>query len=192
MDDDRAQATGVLEAHVSGDGAAAERLLPLIYDKLRALAHQYMKNEGGYQTLDPTGLVHEAYLRMIQINRIDWQGKSHFFAMAARQMRRILVERARAAAAEKRGGGRHRVTLRDDAAVSELAVDLIALDQGLDRLEQESPRQYRVAELRLFAGMLEKEIAHILGVTDRTVRSDWRVARAWLSAELESSALKMT
>ena len=185
MDDERREATHALTAHVTGDGGEADRLLPLIYDRLRGLARRYMKYESGYQTIEPTALVHEAYMRLIDITRVDWQGKNHFYAMAARQMRRILVERARAAGAQKRGAKAHRVTMRDDVDPrAELSLDLIALDEALARLAEESPRQSKVVELRLFAGMLVEEIAHVLGVSDRTVKQDWKVARAWLATEL--------
>jgi len=168
-----------------GDPAGADELLPLIYDKLRALARAYLRREGGYQTLDPTALVHEAYLRLADITRVDWQGRSHFFAMAARQMRRILVERARAAAAQRRGAGRRRITLSESiAAEGPASLDLLALDEALERLAGESPRQAQVAELRLFAGMQAAEIAEVIGVSERTARDDWHVARAWLTAEL--------
>ena len=181
-DDD---ATHVLTGAVDGDAAAADRLVPLIYDKLRLLARRYLNNERGYQTIEPTALVHEAYMRLVDITRIDWRGKNHFYAMAARQMRRILVERARAAGAAKRGARAQRVTLRDDVGVrQQLPLDLIALDSALEKLATESPRQSRVVELRLFAGMLVEEIAHVLDVSDRTVKQDWKVARAWLAAEL--------
>ena len=185
MNDEQRDATRALAAHLSGDGGEVDRLVPLIYDKLRALARRYMKNEHGYQTIEPTALVHEAYMRLIDIKRVDWQGKNHFYAMAARQMRRILVERARAAGAQKRGSNVHRVTMRDDVgAHRELSLDLIALDEALAKLAEESPRQSKVVELRLFAGLLVEEIAHVLGVSERTVKQDWKVARAWLTTEL--------
>ena len=182
---ERDDATQVLTGAVDGDGNAADRLVPLIYDKLRVLARRYLNNERGYQTIEPTALVHEAYMRLVDITRVDWRGKNHFFAMAARQMRRILVERARAAGAVKRGAGAHRVTLKDEIGVrQQLPIDLIALDTALEKLSAVSPRQSRVVELRLFAGMLVEEISNVLGVSDRTVKQDWKVARAWLAAEL--------
>lgn len=179
------EATRVLAAHSAGDCAASAVLLPLVYDKLRALARNYLKREGGYQTLQPTALVHEAYLRLIDVDRIDWAGKTHFFAMAATQMRRILVERARAAAAQKRGRRPKRLTLDDGLpAGGSATVELLILDETLDRLTGRSARQARVAEMRVFSGMLFREIALAVGVTERTVRQDWRMARAWLSREM--------
>ncbi|MCP3979110.1 MAG: sigma-70 family RNA polymerase sigma factor [bacterium] len=182
-----ADPTRDLTAHSAGDSSAADRLVPLIYDRLRALAGSYLKGEDCGHTLQPTALVHEAYVRMVDIDRVDWKGKTHFFAMAARQMRRILVEHARAANAQKRGAGRRRVTLHDDDALAEQnTLDLLALEQALERLSEASPRQARVAELRVFAGLQVKESAHILGVSERTIKQDWRVARAWLARELRS------
>jgi RNA polymerase sigma factor (TIGR02999 family) len=172
-----------------GDSGPAGELMPLVYAKLRSLAAKYMREERGYRTLQPTALVHEAWLRMERMERIDWKGKTHFFAMAATTMRRILVEQARAAGSRKRGERPARVELTEGlAAVPEFSADLLALDQALERLGARSARQARVAELRLFAGMEMAEIAEIVGVSDRTVRADWKVARAWLGRELSASA----
>jgi RNA polymerase sigma factor (TIGR02999 family) len=162
-----------------------EQLLPLVYDELRALAGRYMRGERPGATLQPTAIVHEAYLRLMNADGIDWKGKTHFFAVAAIQMRRILVEHARAAAAEKRGGGLQRITFSSDLAVApDGMVGLLALDEALVSLERRNERQARVAELRLFAGLLVKETALHLGVSERTVKDDWRFARAWLIKEL--------
>ena len=181
-----AQATLALTRHSTGDTRAADELLPVVYDELRALARRYMRQEGGYNTLQPTALVHEAYLRLIRINQMDWNGKTHFYAMAATQMRRVLIERARAAKAKKRGAGGIRLTLAEmDTAVPAPTLDLLSLDMALDELENRSARQAKVAELRLFAGMNHLETAHALKVSERTVRTDWRVARAWLARELD-------
>jgi len=163
----------------------AARLLPLVYDELRALAAHYLRGEKSGCTLQPTALVHEAYLRLAAHDRIRVQGKTHFFALAAIQMRRILVEHARAVATKKRGGGAHRVTLSDDiGGTSNGFVELLALDEALTRLSQRNGRRGRVAEMRLFSGMLVNEIAEHLQVSERTVKEDWRVARAWLMKEL--------
>jgi len=169
---------------LSGAQAAA-RLLPQVYKELRRLASLYLQREGAYHTLDPTALVHEAYLRMAKIDQIPWSGKTHFFAMAATQMRRILVEHARAAKTQKRGEGAERVTLREDSALTEVRiVEVLALDHALSNLASVNPRQARVAEMRLFAGMAVAETAQQLGVSERTVKGDWRVARAWLARQL--------
>src|SRR5262245_15539081 len=181
----RTQATQLLTAHAGGDGRAADELLPLVYDELRSLAGRYLAAERPGATLQPTALVHEAYLRLIDYDRIDWQGKTHFLAMAATQMRRILVERARGQAAQKRGGRGHRITLTEALTpTSDPSVELLALDEALSRLGARSPRQAQVAELRLFAGLFAREAAFCLGVSERTVKEDWRVARAWLMKEL--------
>jgi RNA polymerase sigma factor (TIGR02999 family) len=166
---------------------AADGLLPLVYDQLRRLARRYMRGERRGHTLEPTALVHEAYLRLQDLEHIDWKGKTHFYAMAARQMRRILVEHARAAGAQKRGAERQRITLSEEVALTpERSLDLIALDQALTALERQSRRQAQVAELRLFAGMSMAEVAESLAVCERTVKQDWRMARAWLSRELRA------
>jgi RNA polymerase sigma factor (TIGR02999 family) len=177
--------TQALEDHVAGDRGAASQLLPLVYDRLRALAARYMRQERPGHSLCPTDLVHEAYVRLVDITRISWQGKTHFFAMAARQMRRILVESARAHKAQKRGGNLQRVTLDDEAAFSpSVALDVLALNEALERLSELSSRQGEVVELRFFGGLSVRETAYVLGVSDRTIDQDWSVARAWLSREL--------
>jgi RNA polymerase sigma factor (TIGR02999 family) len=170
-----------------GDNHAAAELAPLVYEELRAIARRYMRRERGYQTLQPTALVNEAYYRLASGGSVEWRGKTHFLAVAATQMRRILVERARAAGRIKRGEGRRRITLDDDVApVPERTVDVLVLDEALGNLATRSERQARVAEMRLFSGMLVREIASTLEVSDRTVKEDWRFARAWLARELES------
>jgi RNA polymerase sigma factor (TIGR02999 family) len=169
---------------VSEDAAS---LLPLVYNKLKALARAYMSRERGYQTLQPTALVHEAYLRLSKADRVAWAGKTHFFAVAATQMRRVLVERARAARAQKRGTGAVRITLDEGMATSsQPGPEVLALDQALRKLARRSERQSRVAELRVFSGLLFQEIAPVLRVSERTVRDDWRMARAWLARELRA------
>jgi RNA polymerase sigma-70 factor (ECF subfamily) len=165
----------------------ANRLLPLVYVELRRLARAYMRRERVSHTLQPTALVHEAYMRMSNVNRIDWRGRTHFFAMAATQMRRVLVEHARAAGRRKRGAKPLRVELGEGVALTEaLSFDLLAIDEGLEQLARRSERQARVAELRLFAGMTAAEIASIVAVSERTVKQDWRIARAWISRRLRS------
>lgn len=163
----------------------AAGLLPLVYEELRALAASYLRRERHGGTLQPTALVHEAYLRLAGSDRVALQGKTHFFALAAIQMRRILVERARAAASVKRGGGLRRVTLTEEMTLStDGSIELLALDEALTRLARRNERQGRISEMRLFAGMPAGEIAFHLGISERTAREDWRVARAWLLKEL--------
>lgn len=177
----RAACTRILEDYQSGDGSTAARLMPLVYDELRQLAAGYLRGERTGHSLQPTALVHEAYIRLVDLDRIDWKGKTHFFAMAATQMRRILVEHARAAKAQKRAGGLHRITFTEGIAQEvELTTEFLALDQALIHLAGSNPRQAEVAVLRLFSGLLVRETALHLRVSERTVKSDWRFARAWL------------
>lgn len=185
MGKSKLEATGILGSHLDGDPAAASQLLPLIYDDLRALAAQHLKGERVAHTLQPTALVHEAWLRLIDCERIDWQGKTHFFAMAATMLRRVLVDHARTTKAKKRGGGAGRVSLSEvDAATEEDRIDVLALDEALESLARENARQARVVELRYFAGLGLEETAAALGVSIDTVKSDWRFARAWLNRAL--------
>ncbi|MFQ5479619.1 MAG: sigma-70 family RNA polymerase sigma factor [Candidatus Binatia bacterium] len=176
------ETTQILLDLARGDEAAAKKLFPQVYDELRALARHFMQQERPDHTLQPTALVNEAYLRMIDQTRVDWRGKTHFMAIAAEMMRRILVDAARKRGAEKRGGDRCRVTLHEGQAEAEDAhdVDLLALDEALDALSSLSERQARVVELRYFAGLKVEEVAFALGVSARTVKGDWRIAKAWL------------
>ncbi len=180
--DDRAASDGA----APGEGcAAADAHLQEIYRELRALAAHYMRDERRGHTLQPTALVHEAYLRLAGLRRMQLQDREHFFAMAAREMRRVLVDHARRRGAGKRGGGQERVTLTDEAGLTgSRVIDMLALDQALTRLEQENPRRGRVAELRVFVGLQIDEISRALGITPRAAKEDWRMARAWLGREL--------
>jgi RNA polymerase sigma factor (TIGR02999 family) len=179
------EVTRLLRAVGDGDRAAFDRLLPLVYDELRAIARRQMKREFGERTLETTGLVHEAYLKLAESAEVDWQGRSHFFAIAARAMRQILVDEARRKATLKRGGDRERVSLSDaDPALEEELEELLALDEALDELDQIDPRARHVVECRFFAGMTEEEVASLLDVTVRTVQRDWARARAWLHGRL--------
>ena len=168
---------------------AAERpvddLLPLVYDELRRLAASYLRRERPGQTLQPTALVHEAYLRLMKDRPDRWQNRAHFCAIAAHSMRQILIERARARGAQKRGGAQPRVTL-DEALVPGQApsVDLVALDEALERLERLDPEQARLVELRFFGGLTIEETAEAMDISPATVKRHWTVARAWLAREL--------
>ena len=167
------------------DRAAASRLLPIVYTELRRLAAHYMRGEKSGQTIQATELVHEAYLRLVGHDRIEWQGKSHFLAMAATSMRRILVDRARKKMAEKHGGRGEKIELEEALILSpQKSKDIVALDDALRLLEEMSPRQARVVELRFFGGLEMDEIAKIEGVSLRTVKQDWSLARAWLHKEI--------
>ena len=168
-----------------GDREAESALLDLVYAELRRLAHRFIIRERGPNTLETTGLVHEAYLRLAGAAEIDWQSRTHFFAVAARVMRRILVDAARQRRAEKRGGQQERVTLDERVMGNGLAPEeMLALDSALDRLASMDPRQAQIVELRFFGGLTEEEIASQLQISTRTVKRDWSVARAWLHGEL--------
>lgn len=168
-----------------GDSVAARELIPSVYEELRKLAAAYMGRERRDHTLQPTALVNELYLRMVDGQRVDWLGKAQFFALAAHQIRRILIEHARKHRAAKRGGAAQKLTLDEAAALAADAdVDLLALDEAMTRLAERSERQARVVELRFFGGMSVEETAGVLGVSPTTVKDDWTVARAWLRREL--------
>lgn len=165
-----------------GDRAAMDRLLPLVYEQLRQLARRALRRERPNHTLSPTGLVHEAYLKLVQLDRIGWQGRAHFFAVSARAMRQILISHARARKADKRGAGAEHVPIDSVlVAAQERPGELVALDDALTRLEALSERQARVVECRFFAGMGVDETAEALGVSPATVKREWTAARAWLT-----------
>lgn len=185
-----ADVTRILSAIEAGDRQAAGQLLPLVYDELRRLASQKMVNEKSAQTLQPTALVHEAFLRLVgNEDRQQWDGRGHFFAAAAEAMRRILIEGARRRNAEKRGGGMARCELKDDD-VSLDAEDfetLLSLDEALSKLAQEDASLAKLVELRYFTGLTIEETAKILGVSPRTTKRNWAYARAWLKREMDAS-----
>jgi RNA polymerase sigma factor (TIGR02999 family) len=175
----------LVESARRGDEQALSALMPLVYDELRRLAASYMRRERPGQTLQATALVHDAYIRLMQDSKLSWQNRSHFFGIAARSMRQILVERARARRAVKRGGSRIRVTL--DAgllAAGAPAIDLEAIDEALTRLEALDPELARVVEVRFFGGLSIEEAAEALDVSPATVKRRWTVAKAWLAREL--------
>jgi RNA polymerase sigma factor (TIGR02999 family) len=173
---------------LSYDGSRREVLdsiFPHVYDELKAIAQARLRAERADHTLSATALVHEAYVRLVDQKRVDWKNRAHFFAIAARAMRRILIDYAVARGAGKRGGGLARVTLMDDTAGEESDVDqLMAIDQALGRLAELDERQERVVELRYFAGMKLDEIAEVLQVSLASVNRDWRMARAFLTTQL--------
>ncbi len=171
----------------SGDRQSLDSLLPVVYQELRRLAAANIRNEKPGQTLQPTALVQEAYLRLMKDRPERWQNRAHFCAIAAHSMRQILIERARARNAQKRWGDKARVTL-DEALVQggEQSVDLLALDAALEQLAALDPEQARIVELRFFGGLTVEETAEALGVSPATVKRHWTVARAWLARELES------
>lgn len=179
------EVTRLLHEMKRGQKEAEERLIPLVYAELHRIAAAYLRRESSGHSLQPTALVHEAYLRLNDIKEIDWQSRSHFFAVSATIMRRILVDHARANRARKRGDGWDAVSLNEALLPSpERAPEIIALDEALNRLARLDPRQAKVVELRFFAGMNEEETGEALGVSARTVKRDWRIAKAWLFKEL--------
>lgn len=170
------------------DAGGRDRLLDLLYDELRRTAGRLMARERVEHTLQPTALVHEAWLRLGDVDRLQWTDRAHFLGIAARCMRQVLVDHARAKAAAKRGGGRHQVTLDEGMLVGDgRALELLALDQAMARLAEVDARAAGVAERRIFAGMTVDEVAHDLGVSPRTVDGDWAMARLWLTRELEGA-----
>ena len=176
--------TRLLVAWTEGDESAFAELIPIVYKELRRLAQWHMAHERPGHTLQATALVNEAYLRLVEINQVRWQGRAHFFAMAARQMRRILIDAARKRGNVKHGGDVVQVTLVDDLNVPNRPEDLLALDEALDALAQLDARRGQVVEMKIFGGMSGAEIAGVLGVSEDTVKRDWTLAKAWLGKEL--------
>ena len=177
--------TAILQAAQKGDQEAAARLLPLVYGELRKLARARMAQLPPGQTMQPTALVHEAYLRLLGKSDLHVENQRHFFFVAARAMRDILVERARSKAGPKRGGDRHRVELRDTVADSEAyPAELLAVHEALEELEKEDPLKAQIVNLRYFTGMSWAETAQVLGVSERTLYRHWRFTKAWLKSRL--------
>ena len=180
------EVTQLLISWSSGDRLALDRLAPLVEHELRRIAQLYLKREASGHTLQPTALVNEAYLRLIEWRSVDWQGRAHFFAVAARMMRNILVTHAIARRREKRGGGAVLVTLDPaHALTAERTSDLLALDEALNKLAKFDERKCQIVELRFFGGLNEEETAEILQTSVRTVQREWSLARAWLFRELK-------
>jgi RNA polymerase sigma factor (TIGR02999 family) len=183
-----ARVSQLVEEASHGKAEAMAELLPVVYQELRRVAAGYLRRERPGQTLQATALVHEAYLRLLREQHVSWQNRAHFCAIAANSMRQILVERARARNAAKRGGGFQRITLDDALAPADAAgIDVEALDQALARLAQLDVDQARLVELRYFGGLTIEETAEVLGVSPATVKRSWTVAKAWLKKELDSS-----
>jgi RNA polymerase sigma factor (TIGR02999 family) len=182
-----ADVTRLLVQWQGGDPGALERLIPLVYAELRRIAHRHMRDERPNHPLQTTALVHEAYLRLIDVNRVNWQSRNQFYAVSARMMRRVLVEEARKRDADKRGADAWHVAL-DEALLPapDRGADVLALDEALERLEQLDARKARVVELRCFAGLSVEETAAVLEVSQETVFRDWRMAKLWLRRELSA------
>ena len=179
--------TQLLVSWGSGDRAALDELMPVVYDELRRLAESYLRRERSDHTLQPTALVHEAYLRLVDQRSVDWQNRAQFFGLAAQMMRRILVNHAEARRAGKRGGAAEKVSL--DEAVSffeERELDLAALDEALGALSALDPQQGRIVELRFFGGLTVEEAGQVLGLSPATVKREWDSAKLWLRRQLSS------
>jgi RNA polymerase sigma-70 factor, ECF subfamily len=184
-DPSTSETTQLLRAWAEGDQQALPALVPRVYRELRRLAGRCLRNEGPGQTLQVTELVHEAYLHLADVSQLNWQHRSHFFAVSATLMRRILVDRARRRAAAKRGGRAVEIDIEHALDVSSRrSAELIALDDALNTLAAVDPRKVRIIELRFFAGLEVKETAEVVGVSAETVMRDWKLAKAWLLKEL--------
>jgi RNA polymerase sigma factor (TIGR02999 family) len=181
-----ANVTRILADLAAGDRSDVERLLPHVYDELRALASSFFRQRQPNQTLQPTALVHEAFVKLVGSANQNWTSKKHFFDVAAMAMRQLLTDRARRVATEKRGGGAERVTLAEDATpiTAGPEIDIVALDEALAKLGSLDPRQARIVELRFLAGLSVEETADVLDISPRTVKFDWQMARSFLRREL--------
>jgi RNA polymerase sigma factor (TIGR02999 family) len=180
-----AEVTSLLNAWSSGDEAALARLVERVYPELRLMARRYLKNERQANTLQATALVHEVYLRLVDVTKVEWRERAQFFAIAAQMMRRILVDAARARGARKRGGSAVKVNLDETALLSNTPNrSILALDEVLTAFSEIAPRQAKVVELRYFGGLNEEEIVAVLKISPRTVRRDWDLAKSWLLREL--------
>lgn len=182
------QVTELLHQWRNGDKDALDKLTPLVYDELHRLAHRYISRERPGHTLQTTALLNEAYVRLVDQNEVEWQNRSHFFGVAAQVMRHILVDYARQHISAKRGGDFQKLALDDGSIVSrERAVELVALDEAMQALNEIYPRRSKVVELRYFGGLNNKEASELLNVSEATIERDWRFARAWLYRELQVS-----
>ncbi len=182
---DKSDITTLLHKHASGSREAIDELIPLVYEKLHQMARHRLNGERKNHTLSTTELVHEAYLKLVQFNEINWQNRDHFFGIASQIMRNILVDYAVKQNAQKRGGKQHKVTLGESHAISEVNLDdILAIHQALDHLEKIDERQARVVECRFFGGLTIDETSSALNISTPTVCRDWKVARAWLNREL--------
>ena len=188
MDETTNAITEQLIAWSRGDEAALDKLIPAVYQELRRMADYYLRSEDSGHTLQPTALVHEAYLRLIDQTKVEWVNRAHFFGVAAQMMRRILVDHAKAKHRVKRGGTTPKVSLDETINLSsERAAELVALDDALKVLDDLDERKSRIVELRYFGGLTVDETAQVLGVSDKTVMRDWNLAKAWLYQQLSQT-----
>ena len=179
------EATQILCALSSGDRSGTDRLIELVYDDFRSLADSYLASETRSNTLQPTAVVHEAFLKLVNQEDVDWRGRSHFFAVGATAMRHILVDHARAKAAIKRGANRQRIALNEELKVStESLEDVLAIDEALEKLASIDEQRAKIVELRFFGGLTNDEVAEVLGVSTRTIQKQWAGTRVWLRSEL--------
>lgn len=179
------ETTQILKAISDGDRSGIDRLAEIVYDQLRMTARRYLSRERRNHTLQPTALVHEAFLKLVDQKQTQWRSRSHFYAVAAQQMRRILVDHAKSKLRAKRGGGRQKISLIEELTVSrEKDEDVLAVDEALEKLARLNPEQAKIVELRFFAGMTVDEVAEALQMSKRTVERNWTMIRAWLRREL--------
>lgn len=183
--DPQHEVTQILQNWSGGDSEAPARLMPFVYDEMRRLAGVFLAKERGNHTLQPTALVHEAYVRLVDQTRVNWQNRAHFYGIAASMMRRVLIDHARAHVTDKRGGTTIRLSIDDvQVPVEERAAALLDLDEALERLKEIDERKCKIIEMSFFGGLSDEEIAEALGVSTRTVLRDWKTARLWLYREL--------
>lgn len=188
MDSPQEDVTVLLAELAEGRQEAAEKLIPLVYEELKRLARSYMRRERPDHTLQTTALVHEAYLKLVRQQDVHWEGRSHFFGIAAQLMRRVLVDHARGHCREKRGAGQNPTSLEDVVVFSpERSSELLSLDESLRRLTKLDPRQGRIVELRFFGGLTVEETAHVMGLSPKTIKREWSMAKAWLHGDLRQS-----
>lgn len=180
-----ADITALLEAWNNGDQAAQEKLIPIVYEELRKIAHSYVKRDHQDNLLQTTALVHEAYIRLVKVDDVTWKNRTHFFAIAAKLMRQILVDMARTRNSQKRGSGVEKLSLDDIVTSSSIDLDsILRVDELMSALASIDPRQCEVVEMRIFGGLTNEEIAEVMNISDRTVRREWNAGRAWLISEL--------
>ena len=188
-DSSQVEITQLLQAWGNGDAKALDRLAPVVYDELRRMAHHYMRRENSDNSLQATALVHEAYLKLVDAKVAQWQDRTHFFAISARLMRRILVDSARSKAAGKRGGDAVRVEINESIDGSPLAdEEMVRLDDAMEALAKFDARKAQVVELRFFGGLSVEETAEVLKISPQSVMRDWRLARSWLAREMDKGA----
>jgi RNA polymerase sigma factor (TIGR02999 family) len=188
---DQPNITELLVGYGRGDKESLDQLMPIVYDELRRQAARYLRHERPGNTLQTTALIHEAYVRLVDQRNVQWQNRAHFFGIAAQLMRRILVDHARTKKRAKRGGSDIRVSLGDaTVAVKGQDLDVVALDEALERLAQIDAQQSRVVELRFFSGLTVEETAEVMGISNATVKRDWSMAKAWLHRELSGDIRK--